>query len=401
MSIPQESTGPASNAPGFLTVLSWFPESGLGGVNQAVLNLIRVMKADGRWRPSFLVSTDSALVEPATHLPCPVFSLYLRAPDVPPGKTARTLLAFLVHLPVALAKLRHLLRTNGIRIVNCVFPDTECVHFVLLRRLGLFNGKVVLTFQGIDSKNLSDRRGIGRWFARWMLRSADVVVACSRGLLEEILAFEPRCADHATVIYNAVDKQDFLERTEWTYQLPEPLRERPFLLNVARYEHKKGQDILIRAFEQIAGRFPDLMLVLIGASSGPESDISRKLVAQSPLRDRIFRLENVPHERIAVFMQSARLFVLASRREGFPFVILEAGALGVPVVASACIGVPEVITDGETGRLSPVEDANGLARIIEDVLMDEEKRKRMGENLRRLVTEEFSWKASYEKYIAL
>ncbi len=373
----------------------------MGGVNQAVLNLIRVTKQDGRWQPFFLLSGGSALPGPAPHLACPARSLYLRAPDVPPGKMARSLLAFLVHLPATLAKLRRLLEEHRIRIVNCVFPDLACLHFVLLRRLGLFDGKVALTFQGIDSKNLTDKRGISRWLARWMLRSADAVVACSRGLLEEVLQFEPRCAKRAAVIYNAVDKQDFLGGTDWGYQLPQPLQDRPFLLNVARYEHKKGQDILIRAFEQIAGRFPDLMLVMIGAASGEESEISRKLVAGSPLRDRILRLENVPHEHIAVFMRSALLFVLASRREGLPFVILEAGALGVPVVASACIGVPELITDGQTGRLAPVDDADGLARMIEEVLTDEEERKRLSENLHRLVTEKFSWQASYEKYIAL
>jgi glycosyltransferase involved in cell wall biosynthesis len=175
----------------------------------------------------------------------------------------------------------------------------------------------------------------------------------------------------------------------------------PFLLNVGRFEHKKGQDVLVKAFQQIADTFPDLLLVMIGASVGGESAKVREIVRQSGLEHRIVVLENVPHERIAVFLKAARVFVLPSRREGLPFAILEAGVCEAPVVGTACVGVPEVIQDRVTGRLVPVEDAGALAAAISDLLLDEAECRQLARNLHRLIKEQFTWKRAYEDYVRL
>src|SRR5216684_2375576 len=107
---------PPSRA-GYLTVLSWFPESGVGGVNQAVLNLVRTMGKDGRWRPLFLVSNGKPVPQKQTQLDCTVLSLYVRAPDIPAERPVRSLLAFLATLPATLGRLRRLLREHEVKIV--------------------------------------------------------------------------------------------------------------------------------------------------------------------------------------------------------------------------------------------------------------------------------------------
>jgi starch synthase len=242
---------------------------------------------------------------------------------------------------------------------------------------------------------------LGRWWTKWMLRHADRVVACSQGLLEDILRFEPRCAPRSAVIYNAIDIEAFQDTAEWTYQIPEQLRARPFLLNIARFEYKKGHDVLIRAFERVASHTADLQLVMIGGAVGDESAAVRQLAEASPCRDRILMLENMPHQRVPIFLRAALLFVLASRREGFPFVLLEAGAFRKPVVATSCIGVPELIEDGVTGRLAPVDDDVALAQSIEDLLEDEVKRNGLAENLHRRVQEEFNWPVVVKQHLAL
>jgi glycosyltransferase involved in cell wall biosynthesis len=125
------------------------------------------------------------------------------------------------------------------------------------------------------------------------------------------------------------------------------------------------------------------------------------MVNQSAARERILMLENVPHPQVGVFLQAAKLFVLASRREGFPFVLLEAGAMQIPVVAAACLGVPEIISDGVTGQLVPVEDAAALAAAMADLLRNEQKREKVAEALHQLVAREFSWDAIYQKHVDL
>jgi glycosyltransferase involved in cell wall biosynthesis len=297
--------------------------------------------------------------------------------------------------------LNHYLRERKVAVVSCHFPETDSINFALLRRLGMFKGKFILSFHGEDIRVLNRKHRLGKWFARWMMRHADALVACSRGLMEDLVAFEPACARRATVIYNAIDIAAFRSRIDSGFALPGALRGRPFLLNVARYEHKKGHDILIRAFEKLAAEFPEVMLVTIGGSVGGESAGVRAMVEQSTARDRILMLENVPHPQVGVFLKAAQLFVLASRREGFPFVLLEAGAMQIPVAAAACLGVPEIIEDGVTGRLAPIEDADALAEAIADLLRNEEKRGQMARALHELVARDFNWTAIYRRHADL
>jgi len=395
------SANHSEGLPGYVMVLSWFPESAIGGVNQAVLNLIHTMQLEGRYRPRLLVSNGHALPERAPHIECEVIPLRLRTPDLPADRTVISLLAFLYGLPGTLLSLRALVRRHNVRAFICVFPDNECLNIVLLKKLGLFSGKVSLWFQGNDIKTAAEKRDLGAAAFKWMLRGADVVAACSQGLLEDVLRFEPRCAHNSAVIHNAIDIEKFRGKAATDYELPELLRNAPFLLNVAGFERKKGQDVLIRAFERLAGEFPDLLLVMIGSSSGEATAAVRAMVQESPLRNRILMLENIPHERIPLFLQAARVFVLASRREGLPFAILEAAACLTPVAATACIGVPEIVQDGITGRLAPVDDDAALASAIRDMLTDEVKRKEFAANMYRLINEKFTWRATYEKWIGL
>jgi len=386
---------------GYLLTLTWFPESGVGGVNQAIFNLARVMNDHGHWQPSLLVTTqaDIPLIHP--HLPCPAESLYLKAPDLPQARPLRSLVSFLVSLPRTLAQLNRYLTARQVTAVSCHFPETDSINFAILRFLGIYKGKFMLSFHGEDIRVLGRKNASGQWFARWMMRHADALIACSRGLMDDLVAFEPACAPRATVIYNAIDIEAFRAKIDFSFQLPEILKGKRFLLNVARYEPKKGHDILIKAFEQLGAEFPDLLLVTIGGSVGNESAPVRAMVEASPARSRVLMLENISHPKIGVFLGAATLFVLASRREGFPFVLLEAGAMQTPVVAAACLGVPEIIEDEVTGRLTPVEDPAALAVAIADMLRNDEKRSRLAETLHQLVAQRFSWTAIYRQHADL
>ncbi len=385
--------------PGYLFILPWYPESPIGGVNQALLHLIDLMNSDGRRRPYLLIPDDRVIPPPVSHLNCPVLSLAIRSP-VSEDHPFRGPLAFLLTLPWTLVKLRGILRERNIQTINSIFPGVEYFALVPLKKLRLFTGKVVLTLQGNDIKIAMDSTGWHRRLVRWMFRRSDFVVACSRGIQEDLLRLEPACTRNSVVIHNAVDIDAFVSQIPAGFELPEPLRGGSFLLNVGRYEHKKGQDVLIRAFEQIAVDFPDLSLVMIGAT-GTDTDKIRELVARSPVSRRIFMLENIPHQQVPAYLKAALLFVLPSRREGLPFAILEAAACHKPVVAAAAVGVPELIEDRVTGRLVPVDDDHALAEAISDLVAHHELRAQVADNLHRLVRTEFTWRQAYEKYMSL
>jgi glycosyltransferase involved in cell wall biosynthesis len=99
------------------------------------------------------------------------------------------------------------------------------------------------------------------------------------------------------------------------------------------------------------------------------------------------------------------IFVLATRREGFPNVVLEAQAAGKPVVAARATGVVDAIVDGETGLLFPVGDAVALADAVTRLLSDKALADKLGcagrERVKREFRQEQIWEALYQEYLRL
>jgi glycosyltransferase involved in cell wall biosynthesis len=148
----------------------------------------------------------------------------------------------------------------------------------------------------------------------------------------------------------------------------------PFILAAGRLGREKGFDILIRAFATIAKECGQLRLVIAG--EGPESHALRDLVGELRLDDRVLFLGRIAGLRS--LMRQADAFILSSRYEGFPNVLLEALASGVPVVATDCPSGPrEILRGGEFGLLVPCDDPAALAAALRRIVTDTELRARL------------------------
>ena len=130
------------------------------------------------------------------------------------------------------------------------------------------------------------------------------------------------------------------------------------------------------------------------------------IAGDGPARERFERLfgdsgtflGSIPYKQIPAFYHAIDAFVLPSHTEGLPRVVLEAQATATPVVATRVGGVPEVITDGETGLLCEPHDPDGLATAIDRLGLDESERDRLGHNGRDAVVETFTWERLYDRY---
>jgi glycogen(starch) synthase len=109
----------------------------------------------------------------------------------------------------------------------------------------------------------------------------------------------------------------------------------------------------------------------------------------------------LPHEQTLAAIAGAELLVLPSRREPFGIVLLEAGSLGVPVVASRVGGIPEIVEDDASGRLVAPDDAGALARAIGELLGDRAEAQRLAANLRRAAETRFTWRRAADRYAAI
>ena len=173
----------------------------------------------------------------------------------------------------------------------------------------------------------------------------------------------------------------------------DPAEATPVVLHVARLVEMKGTRHLIRAFAALAPVRPGLQLVIIG-----EGHLRRPLQAlaqASGLGERILFLGARPHGEVLDWMRRAMMLVLPSvntstgRVEGLGMVLLEAAALGVPVVATSVGGIPEGVEDGRTGLLVPEQDPDALYRAMLSLADDPSRRVRMGDAARDYVTRRF------------
>jgi glycosyltransferase involved in cell wall biosynthesis len=382
-----------------LFVAPWELDYG-AGVNHVITNLWDQVDRHRQFRALIMVKSWEE-VEPQFACVDGRATIRLRLRD-PWHRDAKDrhkhLVGYLVNLPSALRRLSRLLQQRDIRVVNVHYPGLGALVFVLLHWLRLFRGKIVLSFHGTDIRDARHAKGLERWAWRTLLGSADACVAVSGNLASEIASLCPTA--NVVTIRNGLDIAAFMAERDCGFELEPRLRERPYIVSVAAFVELKGHDTLLQAFAGIATEFPELQLVLIGGV-GPHGNAVRREIARLQLDRKVVMIEGLPHNRVAQFLESAVLFVLASRKEAFGIVLLEAGAFGLPVVATRVGGIPEVITDGETGRLVPPDDPEALRAAIIDLLRSPHTARRLGDNLRRHAAKTFTWTRAYERYSEL
>jgi len=204
--------------------------------------------------------------------------------------------------------------------------------------------------------------------------------------------------------YNGVDTDHFHPPSSGREPLPPEGFSSPDAIvigTVGRMHPVKDPLGLARAFIELARLAPDwaprLRLVMIG--DGEVRGAALELLAGAGLSAQAW----LPGERgdVAAMMRGLDLFVLPSLAEGISNTILEAMATGLPVVATAVGGNPELVKQGITGRLVPRADPVAMARAMLDYVRDPAERERHGREARRRVEREFSMGAMVERYTAL
>ncbi|HPQ10745.1 MAG TPA: glycosyltransferase [Bacillota bacterium] len=197
---------------------------------------------------------------------------------------------------------------------------------------------------------------------------ADKIVCVSNGVAEELVRKYHLPRSKIQVIYNPVVTEEMFEMAEepidhpW-FQLGQP----PVILGVGRLTPAKDFGTLIKAFSLLR-RKVEAKLVILG--EGPERGKLEHLVEELGLKDDVSMpgfVEN-PYK----YMRKSAVFVLSSRWEGLPTVLVEALALGIPVVSTDCPSGPaEILENGKWGRLVPVDDPKTLTDAILEAMNDE------------------------------
>lgn len=206
--------------------------------------------------------------------------------------------------------------------------------------------------------------------------------------------------ERVSLIYQGTDIATFTpdgDRAAEARRLyPLPTDAFPVVGSVGSFEHRKGQVGLIEAFSQVVDRIPTAHLMLVG--DGPDEEILKDAVATAGLGDNVSFFP-FTREPVKVF-ELLDILVLASLyKEGLPNVLLEALAMGVPVVSTRLAGTPEVVHDGQTGLLVEPGDIAALAAAIGRLGGDADACRAMGDAGRALMVEQFDKRHQFQAFL--
>jgi len=231
------------------------------------------------------------------------------------------------------------------------------------------------------------RRGVARTYLRWglyqdrlsMLRARQVVCS-SKDQAERVVSGLRVPGPKVKVIYYGIDTERFC---------PAPTRRSASeILYAGGPWANKGLDVLLEAFARIQGRFPQASISVVG---GGEWARYQKKIQSLGLSSRVRYGGQVAHASMVDRYRSAYLFAAPTLHESFGLVLAEAMACGLPVVATRVTAIPEVVEEGRTGLLVPVDDVPALAEALQTLLGDPERAAAMGKAGRARVEQRFAW----------
>ena len=267
------------------------------------------------------------------------------------------------------------------------------------------------------AEQLGGGYALSSWAEKTAYEAASGIIAVSNGMREDILRSYPAIdPERVKVVHNGIDLEAWKhpQGQEADAQAAATLKrlgidpDRPTIVFVGRITRQKGLPHLLRACEQLPADVP--VILCAGAPDTPEIKAEVEgLVAR--LREKrtgvVWIEEMLPRPELIAVLAASDVFVCPSVYEPLGIVNLEAMAVGLPVVGSATGGIPDVIVDGETGLLVPIEqvqDGTGtpidparceadLAERLTTLVTDTEAAKAMGQAARHRVEEHFAWQA--------
>ncbi len=322
------------------------PDMRFGGAERSMLNLAAGLSARGyavdlvlaRARGSFLAD-----------VPEKVRVVDLKAP--------RVLMSL---APLA----RYMKRERPAALLSILYAN---IIAILARRLSGAPLRLVVSERNtLSSESQGFRRDLRMrlmpQMVKYLYPRADSVVAVSQGVADDLVRLAEIPREHIQVIYNPIVTAHLREKAQAAFDHPwfapgEP----PVILGVGRLSPQKDFSTLIRAFHAVRQAHPARLLIL---GEGDERPTLEALVGQLGLGQDVSLPGFVDNPY--PYMARAGVFVLSSRWEGLPGVLIEALYCGPAIVATDCPSGPrEILADGRYGVLTPVGDANALVEAIE------------------------------------
>lgn len=284
--------------------------------------------------------------------------------------------------------LRSFLRRNRVQAVLAEFGPTATLVMDVCNQMNI---PLIAHFHGFDAYRRSTLESYGKLYEQ-LFQTAAAIVAVSHDMQAQLIKLG---APAQKVHYNScgVDPSVFKDA--------DPLHSPPTFVAAGRFVNKKAPHLTLLAFQRVVQEVPDARLVMIG--DGPLWDACNQMARALGL-SRAAELPGVlSHVEVARSMQNARAFVQHSLQpqdgdsEGTPVAVLEAGAAGLPVVATRHAGIKDAVIEGKTGLLVDEGDVTGMAEQMVRLARDPQLAANLGNAARDWIRSAFSMQRSIEK----
>lgn len=286
----------------------------------------------------------------------------------------------------AIRQLAHYIKKENFDLIYSTLNDANALNRLLSF---LFPRRVILIR---EANTLEKKPGKFRWWDRFTNARVRRVIAVSEEVRQSILKADPGLAPKVVVVHNGVNL---------------PARRKPpqnhvlALVTVGRCVEQKNQALLLEALHLAQQRavLPPFVFHLIG--DGVLRPELEKQVERLGLQEQVRFHGHLPPDRVAQLYCEADVFLLGSRWEGCPNVLLEAMSWGIPAVATAVGGVPDVLTSEDEGILVPSEDVSAFADALCRLIADPALRERLGRAAYTRVQDSFSFQRHIDRLYAV
>jgi len=308
--------------------------------------------------------------------------------------TGRNIFKLTASFVLKLFSLAALIKKEKPDVIFSLLSSTN-VAVTIAKLLSGIQCKLIISEHTYPSVNLKNELygTITKGFMKRCYPKADKIIAVSEGIKKDLIQNFHAQEDRTTVIYNPVNIKEIEILSVEKVEHPWFQEQIPLIISVGRLTKQKGYPYLLKAFSIVKKQLKS-RLVIIG--EGEDKTTLVNMAIELGIKEDIefFGFQKNPFK----YMKKSSLFVLSSLYEGFPNVLLEAMALGLPIISTDCPSGPsEIIEDRKDGLLVPVKDDNSLAQAILEVLRNDELKKNLS-RAAKLSVEKFELNKITEKY---
>ena len=267
-----------------------------------------------------------------------------------------------------------------IKKYNITIIHSHLIHAgIIARFISFLVGNVKIISTRHYAKASKDSRLINKF--EFFLLKNDLKIICISNYVKNYLIEKGIPDKKLSVIYNGIDLN--------LYNNLNKANKNNFTVGtIGRLSEQKGIDITLKAFKKVLLKYPNLNLEIVG--EGELKDEYKLLANRLKIENRVKFLGYLQPEAVIKQMQSWEIFVLPSRWEGFGMVLIEAGAVGLPVISTNVEAIPEIIQDNFNGYIVAPNDYNLVADRLLKLISSEENRIKMGQNGKISANKNFS-----------